>query len=101
MKDSLNIAIAGATGYVGLELTKILSRHPKVRIAYLCAQKSIGRNINSFDKTIKNKNLPKISNIKNINWDKINIIFTALPNGQAQKIATIIPDNVKIKYIKY
>ena len=96
MKDSLNIAIAGATGYVGLELTKILSRHPKVRIAYLCAQKSIGRNINSFDKTIKNKNLPKISNIKNINWDKINIIFTALPNGQAQKIANIMPDNVKL-----
>ena len=24
MKDSLNIAIAGATGYVGLELIKIL-----------------------------------------------------------------------------
>ena len=96
MKDSLNIAIAGATGYVGLELTKILSKHPKVRIAYLCAQKSIGRNINSFDKTIKNKNLPKISNIKNINWDKINIIFTALPNGQAQKIANIMPDNVKL-----
>ena len=25
MKDSLNIAIAGATGYIGLELIKILS----------------------------------------------------------------------------
>ena len=28
MKDSLNIAIAGATGYIGLELIKILSKHP-------------------------------------------------------------------------
>ena len=27
MKDSLNIAVAGATGYVGLELIKILSRN--------------------------------------------------------------------------
>ena len=26
MKDSINIAIAGATGYVGLELIKILSK---------------------------------------------------------------------------
>ena len=42
MKDSLNIAIAGATGYVGLELIKILSKHPKATIVYLCAQKSIG-----------------------------------------------------------
>ena len=28
MKESLKIAIAGATGYVGLELIKILSKHP-------------------------------------------------------------------------
>ena len=34
MKDSLNIAIAGATGYVGVELVKILSKHPKVKILY-------------------------------------------------------------------
>ena len=32
MKDSLKVAVAGATGYVGLELIRILSRHPKVKI---------------------------------------------------------------------
>ena len=52
MKDSINIAVAGATGYVGLELIKILSKHPKVKIVYLCAQKSIGKNISFFDKGI-------------------------------------------------
>ena len=45
MKDSLNIAIAGATGYVGLELIKILSRHSKAKILYLCANKSAGKKI--------------------------------------------------------
>ena len=49
MKDSLNIVIAGATGYVGLELTKILSKHPKSNILYLCATKSIGNSIQIFD----------------------------------------------------
>ena len=53
MKDSLKIAIAGATGYTGLELTKILSTHPKVKIQYLCAQKSIGKTISFFDKTLR------------------------------------------------
>ena len=43
MKDSLNIAIAGATGYIGLELIHILSKHPKAKIIYLCAKKSIGK----------------------------------------------------------
>ena len=101
MKDSLNIAIAGATGYVGLELIKILSKHPKAKILYLCANKSAGKKIYGFDKKIIKKNLPKISKIENINWDKINILFTALPNGEAQKIAKQIPNNIKLIDLSY
>ena len=96
MKDSLNIAIAGATGYIGLELIKILSRHPKVKILYLCASKSAGKSIYVFDKKINRKNLPKITKIKNVNWGKINILFTALPDGEAQKIAKLIPGHIKL-----
>ena len=55
MKDSLNIAIAGATGYVGLELIKILSKHPKVKVLYLCANKSVGKKIYTFNKKIIKK----------------------------------------------
>ena len=51
MKDSLKIVIAGATGYTGLELIKILARHPKVKIKYLCAKKSIGKSIYQFIKS--------------------------------------------------
>ena len=59
MKESLKIAIAGATGYVGLELIKILVKHPKSKITYLCAQKLINKKISSVDRSIK-KNLPKM-----------------------------------------
>ena len=96
MRDSLNIAIAGATGYIGLELVKILSKHPKVKILYLCANKSVGKSIYSFDKKINKKKLPKITKIENINWNKINILFTSLPNGEAQKIANILPQHIKL-----
>ena len=96
MKDSLNIAIAGATGYVGLELIRILSKHPKANIIYLCAQKAIGKKISFFNKKIINKKLPKISKLEKIDWYKIDIIFTALPNGEAQKIAKLKPSHVKL-----
>ena len=96
MKDSLNVAIAGATGYVGLQLIKILVKHSKAKILYLCATKSIGKRIGQFDKVFKNKKLPKISKIHKIDWSKINILFTALPNGEAQKIAKILPNHVKL-----
>ena len=52
MKDSLKIAVAGATGYVGLELIKLLTKHPKAKIVYLCAQKSIGKSVHLLDKKI-------------------------------------------------
>ena len=92
-KKKLNIAIAGATGYVGLDLIYLLSNHPKVNLMYLCAQKSIGKKINLFDPRIKKK-LPKISNLKMVKWNEIDILFLSLPNGQAQKIIS----NLYYKY---
>ncbi len=82
----INVAIVGATGYVGLDLINFLSKHPKVTIKYLCAQKKTGKRIQFFDKRIKKK-LPKISKTKNINWEKVNILFTALPTGESQVLA--------------
>jgi len=96
MKDSLKIAIAGATGYIGIQLVKILSKHPKVKILHLFANKSVGKSIYEFDKTIKNKNLPKISKINKLKLKNINILFTSLPNGEAQKIAKNLPTNIKL-----
>ena len=94
MKDSLKIAIAGATGYTGIQLVKILLKHPKVKISYLCAQKSIGKSISFFDNDIKGRRLPKISKISKIDWSTINVLFTALPNGEAQEIAKNIPKHI-------
>lgn len=96
MNDSLNIAIAGATGYVGLELINILIKHPRVKILYLSATKSIGKSINTFDKRIKKKNLPKISDVKKINWDTVDVFFSALPDGEAKKLLLKIPKKIKI-----
>ena len=48
MKDSLKIAIAGATGYVGLELIKILSKHSKLKINTGVNHEKIYQLFNSF-----------------------------------------------------
>ena len=64
--NKISIAVIGATGYTGLDLILMLSKHPKVRIKYLCATKNLGKKINFFDKRIKKK-LPKISSVSEIN----------------------------------
>ena len=63
----INIAIIGATGYTGLDLVYLLTKHPKVNIKYLCATKNLGKSISFFDKRIKKK-LPKICNINKIRF---------------------------------
>ena len=93
----INIVVAGATGYVGLDLVFFLSKHPKVNISYLCAQKNLGKNIKYFDKRISKK-LPKISNLRKVNFKNVDLLFLSLPNGEAQKI---IKKNFHYKHLKF
>ena len=55
MLKKINIAVIGATGYTGLDLINLLSKHPKVNITNLCATKNLGKKITYFDKRIKKK----------------------------------------------
>ena len=57
----LNVLIAGSTGYIGVQLVKLLVKHKYVNIKYLCGNSSIGKNISYFDKDLKKNKLPKIT----------------------------------------
>ena len=93
----INVIVAGATGYIGLELVKLLLKHPYVKIKYLCGDTSVGRSIGSFDKSLKKyKSLPKITKLNLKNIKKIDILFTALPNGESHRIANKIKGNTKV-----
>jgi N-acetyl-gamma-glutamyl-phosphate reductase len=99
MTNKINTAIIGATGYTGLDLTLMLSKHPKVKIINLCATKNLGKKISFFDKRIKKKNLPKITAVNKINWSVLDLVFLSLPNGEAQKL--ISKKFTKYKKIKF
>ena len=97
--NKINIAIIGATGFTGLDLVHILSKHPSVKINHLCATKNIGKKISFFDKRIKKK-LPKISSVKKVIWDNLDLVFLSLPNGESQKlIKKIYFKNENLKFI--
>ena len=88
----LNVLIAGSTGYIGIQLIKLLVKHKYIKIKYLCGNSSIGKKISNFDKSLSNKKLPKIVKFNKEYLNKIDIIFTALPNGEAQKISNYLKD---------
>ena len=86
----LNILIAGSTGYIGNQLIKLLLRHKFVKIKYLCGNKSIGQKISNYDKSISDKKLPKIQKFNKKYLENVDVIFTALPNGETQKISNFL-----------
>ena len=83
----LKALIAGSTGYIGIQLLKLLVKHKHVKIKYLCGNSSIGKKISFYDKSLKLENLPKIVKFDKKFLKNVDIIFTALPNGEAQEIS--------------
>tara|TARA_Y100001970_G_C14163309_1_gene819823 strand:- start:614 stop:1639 length:1026 start_codon:yes stop_codon:yes gene_type:complete len=88
-----NVLICGATGYIGLQLTKLLCKHKYVNIKYLCGSSSVGKKIDFYDKELKKFKLPKISKFDKKYLLDVDIIFTALPNGEAQSISKYLNKN--------
>ena len=41
----LNVLIAGSTGYIGVQLIKLLLKHNNINIKYLCGNSSVGKSI--------------------------------------------------------
>ena len=89
----LNALIAGSTGYIGVQLIRLLVKHKYINIKYLCGNNSVGKNISSFDKSLSKKRLPKIIKFNKKFLDDVDIIFTALPNGEAQDISNNLKKN--------
>ena len=83
----LNALVAGSTGYIGVQLIKLLIKHKYINIRYLCGNSSVGKKISSYDKSLSKKKLPKIIKFNKKLLNDVDIIFTALPNGEAQDIS--------------
>ena len=59
----LNALVAGSTGYIGVQLIKLLIKHKFINIRFLCGNTSVGKNISSYDKSLSGKNYQKLLNL--------------------------------------
>ena len=93
----LNVLVAGSTGYIGIQLIKLLIKHDNVNIEYLCGSSSVGKNITTYEKSLNSKKLPKIVKYNKSFLKNVDLVFTALPNGEAQTISNdLLKHNVLI-----
>ena len=95
--STLNALVAGSTGYIGIQLIKLLIKHKYINIKYLCGNSSVGKKISNYDKSLSSQKLPKIIKFNKKLLKDVDVVFTALPNGEAQDISKYLnKDNTLI-----
>lgn len=84
---TLRVAVAGASGYVGGELLRLISAHPELAIGNLTAGDNAGSKLSAFQ-----PHLPKLADRVLVETTAANlaghdIVFLALPHGKSAEIA--------------
>ena len=90
----LNALVAGSTGYIGVQLIKLLVKHKYINVKYLCGNSSVGKKISDYDKSLSEKKLPNIIKFNKDLLKDVDVVFTALPNGGAQDISKHLTKNM-------
>lgn len=80
------VGIIGATGYVGVELLRLLLNHDKVTVTAISSSTFKDEEISSVYKSFFNKTTLVCEDKSDV-IDKCDVIFTALPHGLSEEIA--------------
>ncbi len=84
----MNVAIAGATGYTGLELVRILSRHPEVDIAALTSERYAGKQYSEIFPQLSGHISCRLDKLDSETIaDKADVLFLALPHCESMRHA--------------
>ena len=77
MPQKVSVAILGSTGFVGLELTSILSKHPNVDIVFVGTESNPNCSIGDFSSLIDAKNIPLTQLNKEFDYRKADTVFSS------------------------
>jgi N-acetyl-gamma-glutamyl-phosphate reductase len=86
----LKVAIVGASGYTGLELIRLLDRHPEVVIKCVTSEQSAGKRISEIFPSLRSRCDLVLEPLEtSAIIQKADLIFTALPHQAAM---LVVPD---------
>ncbi|MDC0141014.1 N-acetyl-gamma-glutamyl-phosphate reductase [Pelagibacteraceae bacterium] len=96
MSEKISVAILGSTGYVGLELVKILSKHPNVDIVFIGTEKSPNISIQKLDSGIGISNIPNTQLNRDFDYNIADTVFLALPHSISNEYVKLFYNKIQI-----
>jgi N-acetyl-gamma-glutamyl-phosphate reductase len=93
------VAVAGASGYAGGELLRLLAEHPSLEVAAVTAGASAGRLVADLHPNLAGA--PRVAGLtlqahSPDALGECDLAFLALPAGESAAVASALPDDVKI-----
>ena len=92
----IRVGIAGASGYAGGELIRLLADHPQVTLGPLAAGQQSGKSLGEVHPALVNHASRTLVDISTADFDQCDVVFLALPHGQSAQVATAVSDSVRI-----
>ena len=93
---SVSVAVAGASGYAGGELLRLLSSHPEFEVTVVTANQNAGQPL-----SVVHPHLPMLSGLvlqetTAAVLSSADVVFLALPHGKSGELTAQLPDDVLV-----
>jgi N-acetyl-gamma-glutamyl-phosphate reductase len=94
---SLSVAVAGASGYAGGELLRVLAAHPDFEVTTVTAHSNAGQPLLSVQPHLRSLAHLTLVETTPLNLDGHDVVFLALPHGKSGELtAQLDPDTLVI-----
>jgi N-acetyl-gamma-glutamyl-phosphate reductase len=93
----IKVGIVGGTGYTGVELLRLLARHPQVELTAITSRKEAGMKVADMFPNLRGRVGLAFSTPDEAGLDKCDVVFFATPNGVAmQQTRALLDAGVKV-----
>jgi len=89
----IKVGIVGGTGYTGVELIRLLSRHPQAQITMLTSRSEAGRRVDDMFPSLRGVTDLTFSDLDEKKLAACDVVFFATPHGVAMKHARFLTEN--------
>lgn len=93
----ISVGIVGGTGYTGVELLRLLLRHPNVQVNVLTSRTEAGKRVDDMFPSLRGHTDLQYSDLDIDTLEQCDVVFFATPHGVAMKhAAELIAANTKV-----
>ncbi|BCJ57127.1 N-acetyl-gamma-glutamyl-phosphate reductase [Micromonospora endophytica] len=91
----IQVAVAGASGYAGGELLRLLAGHPEFDLVTATAHSKAGQRLDAVHPQLTGLDMTFVETVPDVLADA-DLVFLALPHGESAALAAQLPAGVRI-----